>query len=135
MRITIAAIFSAILFSATLSISNAQDFSELVNYLRGAKIIAQDDENTYLGTLSNEYDSESIFNEYGEYGNEYSSKSIWNEYSEYGNEFNVNSPFSKFSTKPPMLIKNGKVIAYLTVNKLIKGSVSPNLLKAIKDQF
>lgn len=117
------------------STSSAQDLSELVDYLCGAVIIAQDDENTYLGKLSNEFDSESIFNEFGKYGNEFSSSSIWNEFATFGNEFNSYSPFNEFSSKPPMLIKNGKIIAYLTVNKSINGSVSPNLLKALKDQF
>ena len=117
------------------TIANAQDLSELVDHLRNAKIIAQDDENTYLGKLSSEFDSESIFNEFGTYGNEFSSSSIWNEFSTFGNEFNSYSPFNEFSGNPPMLIKNGKIIAYLTVNKSIESAVSPNLLKALKDQF
>lgn len=117
------------------SVSIAQDLSELVEYLRGAKIIAQDDKTTYLGKLSNEFNSESIFNEFGTYGNEFSSSRIWNEFSTFGNEFNSYSPFNGFSSTPPMLIKDGKIIAYLTVNKSLQGAVSPNLLKALKDQF
>lgn len=128
-------LFIAICLFAMSSISSAQDFSELVDYLRGAKIIAQDYENTYLGKLSNEFDSESIFNEVGKYGNEFLSSSIWNEFSTFGNEFNSYSPFNELSSDPPMLIKQGKIIGYLTVNKSIEGAVSPNLLKALKDQF
>ena len=45
--------------------ANAQDFSYLVMEIRGAKIVAQDDKNTFLGTLESSYDSNSIFNKYG----------------------------------------------------------------------
>ena len=113
----------------------AQDFSQLVDILRGTRIVAQDDKNTYLGKLANEYDSDSIFNEYGTYGSEYSSKSIWNEYSTFGSEYSSYSPFNSYTSTPPMIIKSGKVIGYLTTNKTIKAGVSPNLLKAIKDEF
>jgi len=112
-----------------------QDFSELVDYLRNSIIIAQDNENSYLGKLSNEFDSESVFNEFGKYGNEFSSSSIWNEFSTFGNEFNSYSPFNEFSSNPPMIIKDSKIIAYLTVNKSIEGAVSPGILMALKDKF
>jgi len=111
------------------------DFTEIINYLRDSKIIAQDAQNTYLGKLSSEFNSESIFNEFGTYGNEFSSQSIWNEFSTFGNEFNIYSPFNNFSTQPPMLIKNGKIIGFLTTNKSIENGISPNLLKAIKEDF
>ena len=127
------ALFAVCLLGA--SVVNAQDFSQLVDILRGAKIIAQDDKNTYLGKLANAYDSDSIFNEYGTYGSEYSSKSIWNEYSTFGSEYSSYSPFNSYTSTPPMIIKNGKVIGYLTTNKAIKASVSPNILKAIKEEF
>lgn len=111
------------------------DFKSLIDLLRDSKIVAQDDENTYLGSLSNSFNSESIFNEFGSYGNEFSSKSIWNEFSEFGNEFNQYSPFNNFSNNPPMLIKKSKIIGFLTTNKSIKDGVSPNILKVLKDEF
>lgn len=46
-------LFTVICLLAMTSISNAQDLLKLVDYLKGAKIIAQDDKNTYLGKLSN----------------------------------------------------------------------------------
>lgn len=109
---------------------------EVCDILNGAVIIAQDSSNTFLGKVASSYDSQSIFNEFGTYGNEFSSKSIWNEFSTFGNEFNTNSPFNEFSSKPPMLIKNQKILGYLSANKNIKASISPNLLKALcKDAF
>jgi hypothetical protein len=117
------------------SSSQAQDFSSLVAMLRGAKLIAQDDENTFLGNFENSYSSKSIFNEYGNFGNEYSSQSIWNEYGTFGNEYSGYSPFNSYSSTPPMIIKNGKIIGYLTTNKYLKGALNPNLLKVIADEF
>jgi hypothetical protein len=107
---------------------HAEDVCSIV---RDAKIIAQDDENTYLGKISNSYDSESIFNEYGTYGSDYSSNSIWNEYSTFGSEYSSYSPFNQFTSTPPMIIKGGKIIGYLSANKSIEASISPNLLKAL----
>jgi len=114
---------------------NVSDLSEIIFLLKGASVFAQDDEQTYLGKIDNKYNSESIFNEYGTYGNDYSSKSIWNEYSEFGNEYSSLSPFNGYSSSPPMIIKNGKIIGYLTTNEFISGAISPYILKGIKDKF
>lgn len=99
--------------------------------LRGAAIIAQDNQNTFLGKVANKYDSDSIFNKYGSYGGRYSSESIWNQFGVFGNKFNIHSPHNQFSTNPPMLIKSGKVIGYLSANRAVTPSISPNLLKAL----
>ena len=104
---------------------------EICQVLEGAVIVAQDRQNTVLGKITNSFDSDSIFNEFGTYGNEFSSKSIWNEFSTFGNEFNSESPFNEFSTRPPMLIKGGRVVGYLSANSSIEPSISPNLLKAL----
>ena len=76
-----------ILISALLFSSNG--FADTSSYrcyeLDGAKIIAED--GTYLGTLGDSYESDSIYNEYSDHGSTYDSDSIWNEYSDYGNEY------------------------------------------------
>lgn len=105
--------------------------NEVCPIVSGAKLIAQDDKNTYLGEISNSYASESIFNEYGTYGSEYSSDSIWNEYATFGSEYSSYSPFNEYTSTPPMMVKGGKIIGYLTANKNIGASISPNLLKAL----
>jgi hypothetical protein len=115
--------------------TRGQDLSSLVAVLRGAKLIAQDEEYTFLGNFENAYSSNSIFNNFGNHGSEYSSKSIWNKYGTFGSEYSVYSPFNSYSSKPPLIIKNGKVIGYLTTNKYMKGALNPNLLKAISDEF
>jgi hypothetical protein len=126
-------IVPAVLLGAVLV--RAQDFSYVVMELRGAKLIAQDDENTFLGTFENSYASNSIFNEYGSYGNKYSTKSIWNDYGEFGGQYSLYSPFNKFSSTPPMILKNGRIIGYLTTNKSMRGAINPGIIKAISDQF
>jgi hypothetical protein len=120
--------FLASLLIVAVMPAAANDLCQIVN---GSVIIAQDSKNTYLGKITNSFDSESIFNEFGTYGNEFSSDSIWNEFSTFGNEFNSHSPFNEFSSSPPMIIKNQKVIGYLSTNDSIKASVSPNILKAM----
>ena len=77
------------------------------------------DHDVYLGKLNaSEYDSESIWNEYGKYGNEYNSNCIWNEYGKYGNEYSNYSPFNAYASYPPVLVDaQGNFYGYFTVNK------------------
>jgi len=111
-----------VLFSVSIF---AQDICIQLN---NAKVVADDGQ--YLGKICSEYNSESIINNYGTYGSEYNSKSIWNKFGQYGNEFSLMSPFNDFTTTPPMIIKNGVVIGYLTKNKSIKNAVDPYILLA-----
>lgn len=121
---------------ALLALSSVVRSEELCDVVMGAVLIAQDDTNTYLGRISSSYDSESIFNEYGTYGSRYNSSSIWNEYANFGSEYSLYSPQNRYTSTPPMIIKNKKVLGYLSANKSIRSSVSPNLLKALcKDAF
>lgn len=94
--------------------------------LEGAKIIAED--GTYLGTLEDGYKSDSIYNEYSEYGNSYNNKSIWNEYSDYGNDYSNQSPFNDYASDPPVLLKNGKVVGKLTTKPYEYEGVNPRLV-------
>jgi hypothetical protein len=98
-----------------------------------AKIAAKDtvsEKLKYLGTIESSFGAESIFNEFGTYGSRFSADSIWNTFGEYGGQFSAHSPFNKFSTDPPMIIKNRKIIGYLTINKTMADAVDPNWLSA-----
>jgi len=54
----------------------------------------------HLGKLStNEFDSDSIYNEFGSYGSKFSSTLIWNEFSEYEIEFSSKSAFNELKVK------------------------------------
>lgn len=121
------AIIVASLFLLALH-ANAEDICAL---LQDAMLIAQDDENTYLGKITNPYDSDSIFNEYGTYGSEYSMLSIWNQYATFGSRYNSYSSRNSNTTTPPMIVKNKKILGYLSTNKSLEPSISPNLLKVL----
>ena len=101
--------------------------------VEGAVIVSEDGD--YLGKITNKYSSDSIFNEYGTYGSKYAIKSIWNEYGNYGSEYSGNSWRNKYSTTPPKLIKNGQVIAVLTLNKNVTGAVNPIVIGALCYDF
>lgn len=112
----------------------AQNY-QLISILRGAVIIGQDSQHTHLGTITNAYDSDSVFNEYGIYGNKYASDAIWNSYGTFGNPYSTYSPFNAFTTTPPMIIKDGEIIGYLTTNKAIRGGLYPAVLKSMAKSF
>ena len=104
---------------------HAQDFCQTIS---GASVIADDEK--FLGKIASQYSSDSIFNEYGTHGSQYSSESIWNQYGTYGGEYSSLSPFSRYTSTPPTLLKGGKVIGRLTVNKSLKGAVNPHIAKS-----
>ncbi|MCR6496758.1 hypothetical protein LJB71_11425 [Thermomonas sp. S9] len=134
MSTRILAIF--LLAIAQLFPASASAGEEVCSVVSGAAIIAQDDENTFLGKITNAYDSNSIFNDYGTHGSKYSSSSIWNSYGAFGSEYSSYSPFNKYTSTPPMIIKNRKIIGYLSANKSLGSAISPNLLKALcKDEL
>lgn len=96
------------------------------NAFEGAAVVA--DDGTYLGKITNQYDTKSIFNKYGTYGSPYSIKSIWNKYGNYGSEYSINSPMNQYSSKGPAIISDGNVIGYLTKNKYRRGAIDPIVL-------
>jgi len=100
-----------------------------LSYRTGQAYLEAND-GTFLGKLNpNEYDSESIFNEYGNFGSEYSPTSIFNQYGSYGGEYSSLSPFNEYSSTPPKIVVNGQFIAYLTVNEYLSPRISPRKAK------
>ena len=112
---------------AGLLLVASNGWAEISSYrcyeLDGAKIIAED--GTYLGTLGDSYESDSIYNEYSDHGSTYDSDSIWNEYSDYGNEYSSQSPFNDYASNPPVLLKDGEVIGKLTTDPYEYDGVDP----------
>lgn len=120
-------------FSAFIQSTQAQD---VCADLEGAEIIAQDLENTYLGKIDQKFSSKSIFNIFGKYGRVTSGYSIWNETALFGTPHHLFSPFNEQSHSPPMLVKRGTIIGYLSTNKDIQFTVNPYVLKAMcEDRF
>lgn len=106
---------------------------KVVEKYQGTAVVSYDSLNEttkYLGKIEDQFTVDSIFNEFGTYGSEFSSDSIWNEFGTYGSEFSSESPFNEFTSTPPMIVKNNKIIGYLTVNKFIQGGVDPSWLKS-----
>jgi len=111
--------------SSTLSKLGTQSSTSAVTPVTGPTVfnfpfyLYSNDGRVYLGKLvTNKYDSESIWNEYGTYGSRFSMKSIWNEYGTYGGKYSNQSVFNKYATNPPKIIdRKGNFIGYLTANK------------------
>ena len=121
-----------LLFIISISFSVKAELSSWDCYkLEGAKIIA--DDGTYLGTLDDSYKSDSIYNDYSDYGNEYNSESIWNDYSDYGNEYSSQSAMNDSASEPPVLLKDGEVVGKLTTNDYEYEGVNPKVLKEVCD--
>lgn len=113
-----------LVLSSVAFLSQAQSACEVI---AGASLVAND--GTFIGRFDSEYASDSLLNEYGNYGSKYSGTSIWNEYGQYGGEYSAQSPFNVYSSTPPMIIKDGQVIGYLTVNTAISNSLNPYVTK------
>ena len=94
-------------------------------------LVAED--GTYLGKLTtNEFDPDSIFNEYGTYGSKYSPLSIWNEYGTYGSKYSSQSAFNDYTFTPPYIVtSDGTIYGRLTTNNFISGAISPYSIYAI----
>lgn len=104
-----------------INASTKIDPSDLKLYSNDGKV--------FLGTLSpNFYDSDSIFNEYGNYGSEYSSTSITNKFGTYGSEFSNESAYNQYATNPPILTYKGTTVFYVTTNKYLKNAIAPQQL-------
>lgn len=114
-------------FALTLS-SSSVSAQDVCAAILSAKLVA--DDGTYLGTIENSYSANSVLNEYGSYGSEYSGTSIWNEYGNYGGKYSKQSPFNEYSSTPPMIIKGGKIIGYLSANRSMSGALNPYVLKS-----
>ena len=81
----------------------------------------------FLGNVNRDkFDTNSLVNPYGQYGSRYSAESIFNAYSQYGSPYGSESPYNKVSTTPPMFVKNGETLGYLTVNQYLTPRLAPN---------
>jgi hypothetical protein len=103
-------------------------------------IIASD--GTFLGDLNeDEYDKNSIYNQYGKYGSHYNTTCIFNKYSDYGSDYSDKSPFNQYAGNAPGLYdKQGNFYGTLSVNKYAKGITQQShrialQLKAYRDSL
>jgi len=104
------------------------------------RIIASD--GTFLGTLNeNEYDSNSIYNQYGKYGSHYNTTCIFNKYSNYGSDYSDKSPFNQYANNAPGLYdRQGNFYGTLSINRYAQGVTQQTYqlalqLKAYRDSL
>lgn len=96
---------------AALEVISISSFPLLI----GAEIYASDGQ--FLGVFTNNaFQATGIANEFGLYGSNFALYSIFNNFGQYGSKFALKSAFNSFSTAPPILVVEGKGIAYLTTN-------------------
>lgn len=126
-------LFVFVLFLACLA---GTSFAVPLSQLR---IVAVD--GTFLGTFENEYSTNSVYNEYGNYGSPYSTNSIMNKYGNYGSDYSSYSPFNKYANDAPWIMdRYGNSYGRLSVNRYASGVTSDSYeialqLKALRDSY
>lgn len=116
----------AVLFFGIPDYTEAQ---ALCRQLSGSIIIGQDNDSTALGQVSSRFRTDSIFNSNGRHGGRFSRVSVWNTNSPFGSRFSAYSAMNPNALKPPLIVKNGRVIGHLSVNSRLRGAVNPYTLK------
>ena len=88
---------------------------------------------TFLGCLNcNEYDSGSVFNQYGEYGSQYSDTSIRNQYSEYGSRYSDVSACNPYASRPPFIFdEDGGYYGRFTMNRYADGAADSDYIRRL----
>ncbi|MBN1846760.1 MAG: hypothetical protein JW810_13835 [Sedimentisphaerales bacterium] len=89
------------------------------------RIVAQDGH--FLGNLiPDEFDPNSLFNEFGVYRSETDDRSLFNEFGPYGDDFSDLSACNAWADKPPKIYDTeGNFIAHLSANRDIPNRIDP----------
>lgn len=100
-------------------------------------IYGGDNHDVFLGCLNcSKYDSNSIWNKYGDNGSKYNTNSIWNKYSDYSGKYSNNSPFNKYASNPPVLVDpDGNFYGYFTADKYFSKRTTNQLALLIIDNW
>lgn len=92
------------------------------------------DDGTFLGeATSNAFATDSVCNEFGQYGSQFSSTSIFNQFGQYGSPFASLSAYNEFTTTPPLLycVNTDAVLNPVSKNTFIAGAIDPDVLCAV----
>jgi hypothetical protein len=102
-----------------LAIANQVARSQIVT-LQNHKIMifGGEDHKVYLGCLNcTQYASDSVQNKYT-FGSQYQSESIFNRYGEYGSPYSDTSACNRYASDPPVIVdESGGFYGRLTINK------------------
>lgn len=122
---------SRALLAGVLAASGASaQAQDACSQLSGASLVASD--RTFLGAVTDGLDQDSLFNRYGPHGTVSGVASIWNESSLYGSPVSAASAFNKYASTPPVLVRDGAPLAYVTTNPSIQPRVHPDVLRSCK---
>ena len=100
----------------------AGDNAKAAHLSGGSFLVAEDKQ--FLGRITtNPYDQESILNAYGPYGSAYSGTSIFNQFSPYGGQYGRFSPYNPYTTTPPTLVINDKVLGKVSANSYVPNHI------------
>jgi hypothetical protein len=100
----------------------------------GASLISAEDDPVFLGKITDSLEIDSIFNTIGQYGSTIGARSIWNTIGTYGSTISNSSAFNTIAMRPPLIVKDNKIIGRLTVNRIIPGGMDPRFLKMCFEQ-
>lgn len=107
------------LLSNPFVLSAIEDWTAVLT-LQGAHVYGQDYDNTFLGVIDFvRISPDSIFNVYSQYGSSYGNN-LWNTLGQFGSPVSQYSAFNSIAASPPMIMKHGNIIGYITVNPLFK---------------
>ena len=123
--------------SNPLSIAALADW-KLAQGLQGCSVLAQNDQQTFLGVLDfNGRDINSIFNDAGLHGSSVGIESIWKEVGLYGSEVGLYSARNGLCLKPPVIVKQNQIVGHLTINKLLLSPArfDPNELRFLASRI
>ena len=99
--------------------------------LDGARVYSTEEPPVYLGFLGAASAADSIYNVVGTYGSSGSTSSMRNSSGRYGSTTGANSHLNPDAIKPPVIVKLGSSLAYITSNTSLLGGITLNQLDSI----
>ena len=93
-------------------------------------IFGGDEHKVFLGCLScDEFDTDSVRNQFGSHGSQFASESILNQFGEYGSAFSTHSACNAMASDPPVVVDDsGQAYGRLTVNSSAQQIDDPKIL-------
>ncbi len=103
--------------------------------LDGASVYSQEEAPIFLGFFGSQFAMRSIYLTAGDHGSSTSTRSMRNKSSSYGSTFGPYSANNTSSTLPPIIVRNGVTLGYVTTNKNLFGGYSLSTIDASCSPF
>ena len=118
-------------FFFVIAIATTKVMAMTCTDLDGARVYSQETSPKYLGFFGDALAPDSIMNTYGTYGSSYNLSSVRNTFGSYGSTYGPFSANNSYSTTPPIIMKWGEVIGYLSTNNYIGSRVSLSQIDSV----